>query len=197
MILSELNRRRVFREVGVYAVIAWVALQVVDVLAEPLGFPPWAMTASIYLVILGFVATVFFAWRYDFTLDGIIRTAPRSAEQDAVPISKSDALGAIGVVVPLLPTTPFVLVAAFAYAKSSDRLHAWLLAHRVFGPLIDNWHRYGAISRRAKTAAIVSMLAVIAISLLLRVPTHAIVIQVVVLCGSGLFILTRPLPPGE
>ena len=106
-------------------------------------------------------------------------------------------LGAIGVVLPLLPTTPFVLVAAFAYAKSSDRLHAWLLAHRVFGPLIDDWHRYGAISRRAKTAAIASMLAVIAISLLLRVPTHAIVIQVVVLSGSALFILTRPLPPGE
>ena len=106
-------------------------------------------------------------------------------------------LGAIGVVLPLLPTTPFVLVAAFAYAKSSDRLHRWLLGHRLFGPLIDAWHRYGAISRRAKTAAIVSMLAVIAISVLLDVPTHAIVIQLVALSASALFILTRPRPPGD
>ncbi len=106
-------------------------------------------------------------------------------------------LGAIGVVVPLLPTTPFVLVAAFAFAKSSRRLHRWLLTHRVFGPLIDDWQRYGAISKRAKTASLLSMLAIIVISLLLDAPTHAILIQVVVLSASALFILTRPLPPRD
>ncbi len=107
------------------------------------------------------------------------------------------ALGAIGAVVPLLPTTPFVLLAAFAYARSSVRLHRWLLAHPVFGVLIDDWHRYGAIRKKAKIASVLSMLAVVLVSLLLRVPTHALVIQIVVLSASAVFILTRPPPPGE
>ena len=50
----------------------------------------------------------------------------------------SVAIGAIGVVVPLLPTTPFLLVAAFAFARSSTRLNRWLREHRSFGPLIHN-----------------------------------------------------------
>lgn len=107
------------------------------------------------------------------------------------------ALGAVGAVLPLLPTTPFVLVAAFAFAKSSNRLHDWLLTHRVFGPLIDDWHRYGAISRRAKFAGILSIVAVFALSVALAVPTHAIVIQAVVLSLSAWFILTRPVPPDD
>ena len=51
----------------------------------------------------------------------------------------SVAIGAVGLVVPLLPTTPFLLVAAFAFARSSERLDRWLREHRSFGPLIDNW----------------------------------------------------------
>ena len=69
-------------------------------------------------------------------------------------------LGALGIALPLLPTTPFVLLAAFAFAQSSEKLHRWLLEHNVFGPLIDNWHRYGAISRRAKIISVVSVVAV-------------------------------------
>jgi uncharacterized membrane protein YbaN (DUF454 family) len=104
-------------------------------------------------------------------------------------------LGGIGVVLPLLPTTPFVLVAAIAFANSSERLHDWLLAHRVFGPLIDNWRRYGAISRRAKALSILSMAAILIISFLLAAPTHVIVIQAVVLSTSAIFILSRPVAP--
>lgn len=106
-------------------------------------------------------------------------------------------LGAIGVVLPILPTTPFILVAAFAFAQSSKRLHQWLLDHRLFGTLIADWRRYRAISRSAKIASIVSMIAIVALSVLLRVPTHAIVIQVVVLLITATFILTRPEPPHE
>ena len=68
-------------------------------------------------------------------------------------------LGIIGVFVPGLPTTVFVLIAAWAAARSSPRLHAWLLQHRVFGPLLDNWSHGRRVSRRAKwTAAIVMSL---------------------------------------
>ena len=107
------------------------------------------------------------------------------------------ALGALGIAVPLLPTTPFVLLAAFAFARSSNRLHEWLITHDVFGSLIDNWQRFGAISRRAKVVSVVSMAAVLAISLAMAAPTAVIVAQFVVLGGAALFILSWPLPPGD
>lgn len=105
------------------------------------------------------------------------------------------AVGAIGIFVPLLPTTPLVLLSAIAFANSSERLHQWLLDHEVFGPLIEDWRAHGAIGRRTKIVSLVSMVAIVGISLALRVPTHVIVIQAVVLSASALFIVTRPLPP--
>lgn len=105
------------------------------------------------------------------------------------------ALGAIGIALPLLPTTPFVLVAAVAFARSSERLHGWLVNHDVFGSLIDNWHRYGAISKRAKVISVVSMAAVLVVSVVMAVPAVVIVVQLVVLGAAALFILTRPEPP--
>ena len=66
-------------------------------------------------------------------------------------------LGIVGIFVPGLPTTPFVLLAAFAAARGSRRLHAWLLAHRTFGPMIRDWESSGAVSRRAKWAATIMM----------------------------------------
>ncbi|HSG58355.1 MAG TPA: YbaN family protein [Woeseiaceae bacterium] len=105
------------------------------------------------------------------------------------------ALGAIGIAVPLLPTTPLILLAAFAFARSSNRLHEWLITHDVFGTLIDNWQRHGAISRRAKVLSVVSMAAVLGISLAMAAPPVVIIVQLVVLGAAALFILTRPLPP--
>ena len=66
-------------------------------------------------------------------------------------------LGVIGIFVPGLPTTPFVLLSAYAAARGSRRLHAWLLAHRQFGPMIRDWQASGAVSRRAKRAATAMM----------------------------------------
>ncbi len=106
-------------------------------------------------------------------------------------------LGMLGVLLPLLPTTPFVLLAAFAFAQSSERLHQWLLDHRVFGPMIDNWRRYGAIGRRAKRVSLASLAAVVALSIALGASKLVIGVQTVVVCLSGLFIATRPLPPNE
>ena len=67
------------------------------------------------------------------------------------------ALAVAGVFLPGLPTVPFLLVAAWASARSSPRLHAWLLRHRVFGPLIADWERGGRVSRRSKWHATVAM----------------------------------------
>lgn len=68
-------------------------------------------------------------------------------------------LALVGVVLPLLPTTPFVLVAAACFARSSPRLHQRLLANRVFGPLIVDWSEHRAVPLRAKLLA-VSMIAI-------------------------------------
>ena len=67
-------------------------------------------------------------------------------------------LGLVGVVVPGLPTTVFILLAAWAAARSSPRLHGWLLRHRLFGPMVVNWQNGGFVSRRAKWSATLTML---------------------------------------
>ncbi|ARD43382.1 YbaN family protein [Colwellia sp. PAMC 21821] len=67
------------------------------------------------------------------------------------------ALAFIGVFLPLLPTTPFLLVAATCFAKSSPRLHKRLLANKVFGPMIYHWQQTRSIPKRAKIIALVSM----------------------------------------
>ncbi|MBT8091353.1 MAG: YbaN family protein [Gammaproteobacteria bacterium] len=104
------------------------------------------------------------------------------------------AVGAVGVVVPLLPTTPFLLVAAFAFARSSARLDGWLREHRSFGPLIDNWHRDGSIDRNVKWTAMIVIVMTPVITWLFGAPLWIIVCQVVVLSAAAVFILTRPLP---
>ena len=70
------------------------------------------------------------------------------------------ALAVIGIFLPLLPTTPFLLVAAACFARSSEKWHAWLLRNATFGPLIRNWEINRCITRRVKAIAILSMLAV-------------------------------------
>lgn len=66
----------------------------------------------------------------------------------------SIALGAVGVVLPLLPTVPFVILAAYCFARSSPRLEAWLVGHPQFGHHIIAWRDQGAISRKGKLAAL-------------------------------------------
>ena len=104
------------------------------------------------------------------------------------------AIGAVGVLLPLLPTTPFLLVAAFAFARSSDRLNSWLREHRTFGPLINNWHREGSIDRKAKRTAIIVIVATPLITWLFDAPLWIVACQIVVLGASAIFILTRPSP---
>ena len=102
------------------------------------------------------------------------------------------ALAGIGVVLPLMPTTVFLLIAAFAFARSSPRLHSWLLEHKLFGKLIRDWQEHGAISKRAKGAAMLSMAAVLVLSAALRAPLWVLGLQAVILGCVALFILTRP-----
>lgn len=101
-------------------------------------------------------------------------------------------LGVVGIVLPLVPTVPFLLLATFFFARSSSRMHHWLVTHRLFGPIIDDWNRTGAIRPDAKRAATVSLFAVILLSALLRLPAYLIAMQVAALALVALFIWTRP-----
>lgn len=107
------------------------------------------------------------------------------------------ALAILGVALPLLPTTPFLLVAAFAFARSSKRLSTWLHNHRVFGPLITNWQEHGAIPRRAKIMGLLALAATPLISILIGAPHWTIAVQIPIILASGIFIATRPSGPRD
>ena len=77
------------------------------------------------------------------------------------------AIGALGVVVPVLPTTPFLLLAAACFARSSQRFYDWLLNSRLFGDLIRNWRDSRSIPRNAKRMALTMILLVGGSSVLL------------------------------
>lgn len=103
-------------------------------------------------------------------------------------------LGVAGIFLPLLPTTPFLLLAAWAFARSSPRLEAWLVRHPRLGPPISAWRERGAIPARAKIVAIAAMSASLTYIILLAptIPFYAKVSATVILAASAAFILTRP-----
>ena len=107
------------------------------------------------------------------------------------------ALGIIGIFLPLLPTTPFVLLSAFCFSRGSQRLHDWLLAHPRLGPPIHEWRDHGAISKKAKGLAAAAMLLAFLLAWLVGAPKEALIAQVVVLIAVAVFIFTRPSPPAD
>jgi uncharacterized protein len=109
----------------------------------------------------------------------------------------SFGLGAAGVFLPLVPTVPFMLLAAFCFARGSEPFHRWLLAHPRFGPPIRDWRAHGAISRRGKRAAAAAIAATFGLSLLIGVPATALALQAAALACVLVFILTRPDGPRD
>lgn len=74
-------------------------------------------------------------------------------------------LGIAGIVLPGLPTTPFMLLAAACFAKASPRVHQWMLRHKLIGPMLRNWEKHRSLTRRTKCVAIGSMACMIAVSI--------------------------------
>ncbi len=79
-------------------------------------------------------------------------------------------IGSIGIVLPLLPTTPFLLLAAACYARSSESWYRWLLYNRWFGSYIRNWHEGRGIPMRAKALSILFLILTIGYSAAVVVP---------------------------
>ncbi|MBW7949136.1 MAG: DUF454 family protein [Pseudorhodoplanes sp.] len=104
----------------------------------------------------------------------------------------SVACGIAGIILPLVPTTPFLLLAAFAFARSSPRLHAWLVSHPRLGPPINDWQRHRAIRRRAKVVAVAAMVAFLTLGAALGLAPEIIAAQALVFAAVAAFVLTRP-----
>lgn len=102
------------------------------------------------------------------------------------------ALGVVGIFLPLLPTTVFMIAAAFLFGRGSPRMRAWLLDHRLFGPSIVKWERDGAIPRAAKIWACIAMAGSFGLALWLAVPGWVLLVQAVALLTAAAYIVTRP-----
>jgi uncharacterized membrane protein YbaN (DUF454 family) len=81
--------------------------------------------------------------------------------------SFSVALGVVGIFVPVLPTTPFFLLAVFCYLRSSKKLYRWLMYHKVFGAYIYNYITYRAVLRSTKIGAIIFLWTGLIVSILI------------------------------
>ena len=100
------------------------------------------------------------------------------------------ALAVLGVFLPLLPTTPFVLLASSCFLKSSPRWQRWLANSRWFGPLLRDWHEHRAVRRPVKVLAVVVISAVITASLFRDL--HWVVRGLIILLGAvGLIVVLR------
>ncbi|MFO7602891.1 MAG: YbaN family protein [Gammaproteobacteria bacterium] len=104
--------------------------------------------------------------------------------------------GLVGAFLPVLPTTPFMILALWMFSKSSARFHAWLYHHRLFGPALQKWQQYRVIPARAKLAS-VSMMSISFIYMLIYSPVSwwlQGLIGLLMLYGAG-YVLSKPSRP--
>ncbi len=101
------------------------------------------------------------------------------------------ALAVLGIFLPLLPTTPLLLLAAACFANSSEKYHRWLLEHNLFGPIIRNWHESRCIPRKAKIIAVLSILIFGTYAIGFAIDNLAIRISGVIILVIGLIVVLR------
>lgn len=101
-------------------------------------------------------------------------------------------LGFIGIVIPGMPTTIFLIIALWAFARSSPRLHGWLIGHPRFGPPLLAWSQHGVVPTRAKIAAAVIMAASFAVLVWVGTPPAVLGVTGVCLAAVLVYLVTRP-----
>ena len=102
-------------------------------------------------------------------------------------------LAILGIVLPILPTTPFLLVAAACFTKSSPAMQRRLLANNTFGPLIHDWQKYRSIPRKAKRIALLTMILSVCWSAYMLQSVMLTVLVVGLILGPFIFIARLPL----
>jgi len=102
-------------------------------------------------------------------------------------------LGAVGVLIPVLPTTPFMLLALWAFSKSSEKFHAWLYSHAFFGPPLQQWQAHRIIPMSAKVMAITMMLGSLSYLTFFSTVSMSLLILIGLFMSCGaIYILTKP-----
>ena len=105
--------------------------------------------------------------------------------------------GFLGIFLPLLPTTPFVLLAAFCFSRGSQTLHRWLLTQRTFGPIIRDWNQHGVIRLRVKWISTCLIVLMLSYPIIFKdVPLFAKIAAALVGLGVLVFIWSRPSDTG-
>lgn len=107
------------------------------------------------------------------------------------------AVGGVGIVIPGLPTTPFLLLAAACFARSSPRLYAWLLRNRTFGPLIEDYRAGRGVTKRVKVSAlsVMGLFVTFALAVPLRGKWIPAAVVLAAALGGAAFILRLPTRP--
>ena len=107
------------------------------------------------------------------------------------------SLGYVGIVVPGLPTTVFILIAAWAFSKCSTKFTYWIENHRLFGPMVLNWQQYKGLSRRAKKVAILTIIPTFAFTIFIAFSMIGDLIFGFFGIALCTWLATRPEPPVE
>lgn len=105
-------------------------------------------------------------------------------------------LGFLGAFLPVLPTTPFLLLALWAFSRSSERFHAWLVHHRLLGRYVRDWERHRVIPVRAKVVAVTTMMVSLAWAVLFSgAPWYALAAMAAVIAYGAWYVLSKPSRP--
>ena len=107
-------------------------------------------------------------------------------------------LGVVGIILPVLPTTPFLLVAVWAFSRSSPALAAKIRNHKTFGPLVRHWQDHGVIPLKAKLLAVLMMTGTSVYLLWFsNAPLWLSIVMNIVMAVVAVFVLTRPSTPPQ
>jgi uncharacterized membrane protein YbaN (DUF454 family) len=153
---------------------------------------------SIYCLKLSeFKTNLLFALKQEFKHNIFVKLIKNQLLRTLVFVAgcTSVVVGVIGIFVPLLPTTPFILLAAWCFVRSSEKAHQWIYSHPAFGKALTDWEKNRSIAPGTKALAVSTILLSV-VFIWVKVNNEWVKYSVTVfLAGVSLFILTRKSHP--